>query len=105
MNEMNQIVASAPAEHELIELGVPQTDPRREFAIDCEAHANWLIRKIVSARQYAEHVKHWAEQEQRRAAREEQCLLFLFGRQIETWVRDQIEKLNGRRKSLSLPSG
>jgi phage host-nuclease inhibitor protein Gam len=75
------------------------------FAIDCEEHANWLVKKVVAARQYVERVKQWAEQEQRRAAREEQTLLFLFGRQIEAWVDSEIAKLKGKRKSINLPAG
>ena len=31
--------------------------------------------------------------------------MFLFGRQIEAWVRSEVEKLNGKRKSLALPAG
>src|SRR4051812_10376686 len=77
----------------------------KEFRIDCEDHANWLIRKISDARQYAARVKEWAEQELRRAQREEQTLLFLFGRQIESWTECEIAKLKGRRKSLALPAG
>jgi len=77
----------------------------KAFAIDCEAHANWLIRRIVIARQYAVRVQEWAEQESRRAQREEQTLLFLFGRQAEQWARVEIEKLSGRRKSMNLPAG
>jgi len=79
--------------------GVPKA-----FAIDCEDHANWLVKKIVSARSYADHVKKWAEQEQRRAEREEHTLMFLFGRQLEMWARDQIALLH-KRKSLALPAG
>src|SRR4051812_37830723 len=76
----------------------------KAFAIDCENHANWLVRRIVAAREYSQRVKAWAEQEQNRAAREEQTLMFLFGRQIESWARDEIKKLH-KRKSLNLPAG
>lgn len=77
----------------------------KDFCIDSEERANWLIRKIVAARSYSEHVQAWCEQEQRRAAREEQTLLFLFGRQIEMWAKSEIAKLKGKRKSLNLPAG
>ena len=76
----------------------------KQFVIDCEQHANWLVRKVVSARDYACRVKFFSEQEQRRAAREEQTLMFLFGRQIEAWAKAEIEKLH-KRKSLALPAG
>jgi hypothetical protein len=76
----------------------------KHFCIDDEASANWLVRKITSARAYAERVKAFADQELRRAEREERTLLFLFGRQIEMWAKSQIDKLHNR-KSLSLPAG
>jgi hypothetical protein len=77
----------------------------RQFSICDEKSANWLVRKIETARQYAVSVKLWADLEVRRAEREENTLMFLFGRQIEGWAREEITKLNGKRKSLSLPGG
>lgn len=74
-----------------------------QFCIEDEKTANWLVRKVIEARQYAQRVKLWAELEQRRAEREEETLLFLFGRQLQTWVRGHIA--NGRKKSMNLPSG
>lgn len=87
-----------------VDLEVLKSVPK-QFAVTDEKTANWLIRKVVAAREYAEHVKQWAEQETRRAEREEHTLFFLFGRQIEHWVRSEIEKLKGKRKSLALPAG
>src|SRR2546423_841395 len=69
------------------------------FQIDSEQSANWLVRKVISARVYAERVKSWADQESRRARREEECLLYMYGRQLEAWVRAEVTKLKGRRKS------
>src|SRR5882724_2767884 len=66
----------------------------KAFAIEDERSVNWLIKKIVAARAYADRIKDWAEQEQRRAVREEATLLFLFGRQAEVWARAEIEKLD-----------
>jgi phage host-nuclease inhibitor protein Gam len=77
----------------------------KQFAIVDENSANWLVRKIMAARQYIINVKAWADLEQKRAQREEMTLMFLFGRQIENWTKDQIDKLDGRRKSISLPAG
>lgn len=77
----------------------------KQFSIEDEKSANWLVKRIIAAREYAERVKKWADQEQRRADREETTLLFLFGRQIEAWAKGEIEKLNGRRKSICLPGG
>lgn len=87
-----------------VDLEVLKSVPK-EFCIDSQERANWLVRKIVAARDYSERVRTWSEQEQRRAAREEQTLMFLFGRQIETWARAEIGKSNGRRKSMNLPAG
>src|SRR5215210_14168 len=75
-----------------VDLEVLRTIPKA-FAIDSGSAANWLVRKIISARLYCQRVKEWAEQEQRRAAREEETLMFLFGRQIEGWAKAEIEKL------------
>jgi len=75
------------------------------FEINSEATANWLVRKIVSARQYAARVREWAEQEQRRAAREERTLMFLFGMKFVRWAKGEVERLGGRKKSLAMPAG
>lgn len=77
----------------------------KQFSIEDEHSANWLVRKITDARKYAEHVKAWADQELRRAEREEHTLMFLFGRQIEAWVRSELERLSTKRKSIALPAG
>lgn len=77
----------------------------KQFAVVNEATANWVIRRIQSARTYAAHVEAWGQQELRRAEREEQTLFFLFGRQLEAWAKAEIEKLNGKGKSLNLPAG
>jgi hypothetical protein len=94
---------STPVDAE-VDIEVLKAVPK-SFAVDSEKSANWLVRKIVAARQYADHVKAWADHEQRRSAREEQCLMFLFGRQLEAWAQAEIEKFNGRQKSLTLPAG
>jgi hypothetical protein len=77
----------------------------KQFAVVDAKTANWVVRKIVSAREYADHIKQWATLETRRAEREEITLMFLFGRQLEAWSKAEIEKLGGRKKSLSLPAG
>lgn len=77
----------------------------KQFAITDEKTANWLVKRVIAARQYNQRVKEWAEGEHRRAAREEATLMYLFGRQIETWVKSEIKKLNGKRKSICLPGG
>ena len=96
-----------PTQHSLdaaTDLEVLKSVPER-FAITDEQTANWLVKKVVAAREYAERVKKWADQEIRRAEREERTLMYLFGRQLEKWAGDEIQKLNGKRKSLALPGG
>ena len=71
---------------------------------DC-ASANWVVRKIIEARQYAEHVQEWAEAELRRARREEEFFMFRFGAQLEAWARSQIAVTQPHRSSVALPAG
>ena len=75
------------------------------FCVHDEATANWLVRKIVEARQYAERVQAWAALELRRAEREEQFFMQRFGPQLEAWARQRLAESRGRRKSLKLPAG
>jgi hypothetical protein len=77
----------------------------KHFCVVDEQSAAWVIRRIMEARTYGAKVRAWSEQEQRRAEREEKTLMFLFGRQLENWAKDEIAKLNGRRKSIALPPG
>jgi Bacteriophage Mu Gam like protein len=76
-----------------------------EFHVRDASTANWVVRKIVEARQYAQRVKAWAEIEQRRAQREEQFLLRRFGIELEAWARQQIARQHDDRRSVSLPAG
>ena len=75
------------------------------FAVRDAATANWLVRKVVEARAYARRVAAWAERETRRAQRDEQFLLGRYGGELEAWVRRQVEREKGRRKSVALPAG
>src|SRR4051794_98699 len=70
------------------------------FSVDSIDAASWLVRKVLEARAYSVRVKSWAEHEQRRAAREEQRLMYLFGAQLCQFVEQEIAKFNGRRRSL-----
>lgn len=92
-----------PADAE-VDIEVLKSVPKA-FCIEDERTANWLVRKIIAAREYAERVKLWSEQECRRAQREEMTLFFLFGRQAEAWAKGEIEKQKGKRKSIPLPAG
>src|SRR4051812_34057237 len=76
-NPMNQIETQDDAEAELA-----VTVPER-FAVTDEASANWLVRKVLEARRYAERVEAWAAAEMRRARRDEAFLLGRFGSDLE----------------------
>lgn len=95
--DVSVLLADAPA------TSLPPTP--ETFSISDEKSANWLIKKVVAARNYADRVKQWAEQERRRAEREEETLMFLFGRQLQAWTKGEVEKSKGKRKSICLPSG
>ena len=84
--------------------GSPPSVPEA-FAVRDAASANWVIRKVVEARKYAERVQSWATAELRRAEREEEFLLRRFGSELEAWARRQIESRHDGRKSVSLPAG
>ena len=81
----------------------PPPDVPDSFSVDDAKSANWLVRKIIEARSYADHIKEWAALELRRAEREERFFLDRFGHQLEAWARQQIS--GSRRKSLKLPAG
>ena len=75
------------------------------FCVHDAATANWVIRKIMEARQYAERTRQRAAAEARRAEREEEFLLFRFGEQLKSWARQKLEADNTNRKSINLPAG
>lgn len=75
------------------------------FSVTNEESANWVVRKIVEARAYGEHVTQYAQRELRRAEREEEFFLRHYGPQLEAWARTEIEKRGGRRKIVRLPAG
>ena len=83
---------------------IVETEPAL-FEINSPERANWLVRKIVECRAYGARARDFAEREQRRAVREEQRLLWRFGRQLEMWAAGEIAKFGGRRRSVSLPAG
>jgi hypothetical protein len=76
-----------------------------DFCIDSADRANWLVRRIIAARAYGDRVRTWAAKEERRAKRDEQRLLYLFGRQLEAWVSEELASSGGKRKSIQLPAG
>jgi hypothetical protein len=76
-----------------------------QFEVRDESTANWLVRRVVECRAYAERCAAWAEAERRRAERDEEFLLFRFGGQLAEFARQQIAAAGGRRKSITLPAG
>lgn len=75
------------------------------FAVVDVKSANWVMRRIMEARAYAEAVQEWADAETARAKREEQFFLLHFGNGLQAVLEEEIEKQKGRRKSVKLPAG
>lgn len=86
-----------------VDLEVLKAVPK-QFCVEDEESANWVLKRIIAARNYSQRVAEWAEAEKRRAAREEMTLMFLFGRQLERWAKEAISQTNGKRKSIVLPA-
>ena len=84
----------------------PQESPVPEdFRVRDGRTANWLVRKIVEARAYAERVESWAAAEIRRAQHEERWLLNRYGHQLRDWLDAELAARGGRRRSVKLPAG
>lgn len=82
-----------------------QIDEPEGFRVHDEQTANWLVRKVVEGRDYRDRVKQWAKEETERAERDEKNLLYLYGSQLETWVRNELSLRGDVRRSLHLPAG
>ena len=78
--------------------------PERFAVCDADS-ANWVCRKIIEARLYADRVKEWAERKVRRAVNEEAWLTRRFGGQLEQWVRQELAAWGGGARSVKLPAG
>lgn len=99
----NDQMNRATTDEEAVDSPAPEIP--EAFAIADEGSANWLARRIVEARRYAEHVRNWAAVEIRRAENDERFLLQRYGMQLERWVREELVRRGGRRRSLRLPAG
>jgi hypothetical protein len=75
------------------------------FEVVDAASASWACRKINEARAHARRSRAWADREIARARRDEERLMFLFGRQLQEFAEREIAKLKGRRRSVCLPGG
>jgi len=74
------------------------------FHIVDAGSANFLVRKIMEARKYAERVEVWAATEIRRGERQEAFFLGRWGLELEAFARRKIAQ-QFRGKSFSLPAG
>ena len=84
----------------------PEESPAaEEFRVRDGQTANWLVRKVVEARAYAERVESWAAAEIRRAQHEERWLLNRYGHQLRDWLETELLARGGRRRSVKLPAG
>ena len=98
-------VADATTLEQASDLDPSEEGGPESFQVRDETSANWLVRKVVESRRYAERVAAWAAAEARRAEREERFLLDRYGLQLERWTAAKVKKLDGHRKSLALPAG
>ena len=80
-------------------------DVPHHFLVDSDDAANWVIRKIISARAYSERCEKWCKRETARAQREEQFFMWRYGQQLIDWVTRRISEQGGRRKSVCFPAG
>ena len=76
-----------------------------QFTVNDASTANWVVRKIVEARSYADRVEEWAAGELRRARHEEAWFTAMYGPQVERWVRGELVARGGRARSVKLPAG
>ena len=99
---MNKYSANIPFDRpdEELEAQVPE-----RFTADNEQSINWIVRRIVEARAYADRVEAFAAAENRRARREEAFFVGRFGLQIERWLLSELERRGGKAKSINLPAG
>ena len=74
------------------------------FAVTDEGSANWVCRRIIEARLYADRVKQWAERELRRAAHEEDWFTRRFAGELEQWTRGELVARGGKARSVRLPA-
>ncbi len=90
----------------LADAPVTDTSTRLDtFSVCDERTANWVVKKIIAAREYGQRVKIWAAQELARSERDEERLLYFFGAQLEVWATCELQRIKSRRKSISLPAG
>lgn len=93
------------------DVSVPVVDTTAEssdgdgFRVDSDSAANWLVRQIVESRSYADRVRQWAKDEIRRAERNEEKLMYLFGDQLRRWCQEEVVARGSRRRSVHLPAG
>lgn len=75
------------------------------FSVHDEASANWVLRKVVEARAYREHVRAWAEREIKSADREDEWFMQRFGPELSAWASKRISEQGGKKRSVALPAG
>jgi hypothetical protein len=103
---MNTVLSDDPQIVEGDALHIDVADPPEDaFSVTDELSANWIVRRIIAARAYADHVKKWAEGELRRAEREEQFFWLRFSSQLRAWTSNELARQKTKRKSIKLPAG
>jgi len=95
INQSDQVELEDPSEE-----AVPD-----QFQVNSDDAANWVIKRIVEARNYCRKCDEWCEREKARAKRTEEFFLYRFQSQLSEWVRIKILEQGGRKKSVNVPAG
>lgn len=80
-------------------------DVPAQFAVVDDSSANWVVRRIVEARAYAERCEEFARREKARALRTEEFFMFRYGDQLLRWAEGRLAEQGGHRKSVNVPAG
>jgi len=82
-----------------------QPEVQETFNVHDDSTANWVIKKIVECRNYADRCDQWCAREKNRARRDEEFFLFKYGPQLRDYAKQKIAEGKNRRKSVNLPAG
>ncbi|MFN3168762.1 MAG: host-nuclease inhibitor Gam family protein [Phycisphaeraceae bacterium] len=76
-----------------------------QFRVQDHQSANWVVRKVIAARQYAQRIEEWATAETQRARQEETYFMRRFEAELRAWFVGELAHQPGKAKSINLPAG
>lgn len=83
----------------------PEPEASEAFHICDERSANWLLRKLGNIEAEQRRVQAQAEAICKSLDNDAASLRYLYGSQLEAWVRAELQRRGGRSKSLKLLQG